>query len=266
MKSLISFELIVGLILILLLVFIVIFGPLLTSHGPNDVHLEMKNQGPSGHHYLGTDHMGRCVFTRMVYGSRYSVGISLLTLTGTFVLSVLYGFLAGYTGGKLDVFLSGICDLAMAFPPMVIVLSLMGLFATSIKGLIIAIMIASWPWYAKIIRSVVIVEKNKSYVTAALISGSGHYKIIYKHILPNILNTIVVMYFTGISNMILMVSGFSYLGIGFSSEIPEWGAMLSSAKSYIFTRPELLMIPGFCIFVTSLGFNLIGESLRNGEG
>ncbi len=265
MKRFMSLESIIGIILVMMVLTIVVIGPILCKHDPSDINLEEKNIGPSSDYYLGTDHMGRCIFTRVVYGARYSIGSSVLALTLTFTFSLIYGFLSGYIGGWLDVVLSGISDLCMAFPPMVIVLSLMGLFTSSVSGLIIAVVVASWPWYAKIIRSVVLVEKKKGYVVAAIICGSGHFKILTKHILPNVLNTVVVMYFTGISNMILMVSGFSYLGIGFSQEIPEWGTMLSHAKSYIFTRPELLIIPGMCIFITSIGFNLLGESLRNGE-
>lgn len=265
MKRFMSVEGVVGLLLVLLVMAVVVFGPSLCVHDPNDVHLELKNLEPNSTFYLGTDHLGRCIFTRVVYGARYSIGAAFIALTTTFMFSLFYGFTSGYVGGRLDAVMNGIGDLCMAFPPMVIVLSLMGIFSSNVSGLIMAIIIASWPWYAKIIRSMVLVEKKQAYVTAAKICGSNHFKIIFVHILPNVLNTVVVMYFTGISNMILMVSGFSYLGIGFGQEIPEWGTMLSNAKSYIFTRPELLVIPGICIFITSMGFNLVGESIRNGE-
>lgn len=265
MNKLKTLEGIVGVLILSIILVVIIWGPQFSSYRPNDIHLNMRNLEPNDSFYLGTDQLGRCIFSRIVYGTRYSIGTAVVTLTLTFVFSIIYGFLCGYVGGWIDVVLTGICDLSMAFPPMVIVLSLIDVFDSNVEGLMFAIILASWPWYAKIIRSVVITEKSKGYVTAAHICGSSHFKIVSHHIFPNILNTIVVMYFTGISSMILMISGFSYLGIGFSQEIPEWGTMLTDAKKYMFTRPELLIVPGLCIFVTALGFNLVGESMRNGE-
>lgn len=266
LKRIKTIEGIIGISIILLVVLVVFLGPTFTEYQPNDMDLSRKNLSPSDEHPLGTDHLGRCIFTRIIYGARYSIGTALLTLTMTFLFSLIYGFVSGYMGGRVDMVLTGISDLSMAFPPMVIVLSFIGVFDSDISGLVIAVIIASWPWHAKIIRSMVMIEKKKAYITAARLCGSHHLKIVVNHIIPNIFNGVMVMYFTGISSMILMISGFSYLGIGFSKEIPEWGTMLSDAKSYIFTRPELLIIPGLCIFVTSIGFNLIGELLRNDEG
>lgn len=260
-----SFERVIGLSLVVLILLVVIIGPSMCAYNPNDINLESKNESPSSQYLLGTDHLGRCIFTRLIHGARYSIGTSFVALTLTFAFSLIYGFISAYVGGVTDTIMTGFSDLAMAFPPMVVVLSLTGIFSSSVGGLVLAVVIASWPWYAKIVRSLVLVEKKKAYVSAARMCGSGHLKILMIHILPNVLNAVVVMYFTGISNMILMISGFSYLGVGFDQEIPEWGNMLSNAKSYIFTKPERLILPGLCIFITSVGFNLLGESIRHRE-
>ena len=261
MNKLMTIEGIIGLVLVCIVIIMILYSSFFSDYDIDEVNLEQKNLEMSEEHYFGTDSFGRDIFTRVLFGGRYSVGTAFIALTIAFVISILYGIISGYIGGKLELILTAISDIAMAFPPMVIILSLIGVFSASIQGLVIAIIIASWPWYAKIIRSLVMTEKSKGYVTAAKVCGSNHLKIVYMHILPNIRNTVIVMYVTGISNMILMFSSFSYLGIGFSKEIPEWGSMLSNAKSNIFTRPELMIIPGICILVTSLGFNLIGEAI-----
>lgn len=260
-----SFEAYMGGIIAVMAVLVMLFGPAVSPNDPMEIHFASEALGPSHEFPLGVDNLGRCELSRILHGARYTIGVAVIALTITIFIAVFYGFVSGYFGGGVDLLMTGLCDIAMAFPPLVIIFSLIGIFDVCLGTLLFSVVIASWPWNAKIIRSQVLIQKNRDYIMAARICGTSHLKIITKHIFPNVLNTIIVMYFTGVSGMILMISGFSYLGIGFDHDLPEWGVMLCEAKAYIYTRPELLLIPGACIFLTSIAFNLIGESLRDGS-
>lgn len=253
----------IGLLIIIIVVLIALFAPLIASNDPMKVDIRLKFKGPSKSYPLGTDQLGRCVFSRLVYGARYSIGITLLTLLIISIISITSGTLFAYLGGKFDLVFIHICDVIMAFPPLVIVLALVGSLGQGLFNLIFAIIFSVWVWYAKIVRSYVLTEKNKAYVTAAKIAGSSDLKIILKHIIPNILPSLIIFFSTGVASMILMISGFSFLGLGIETGAPEWGAMLSSAKKYIYSRPNMITYPGICILFTAFGFNLFGEALRD---
>ena len=254
---------VIGLVMIVIVIFTAILAPIIATNDPIKVDVTKKFQGVSSNYPLGTDQLGRCVFSRLVYGARYSLGIAAPTLLIIAILSIVLGTSAAYAGGKFDRIFILISDMVMAFPPLVIVLALVGSLGQGILNRAFAMIFSVWVWYAKVVRSYVLIEKNKDYVTAAIIAGSTDVDIILKHIIPNILPSLIVFFSTGVAGMILMISGFSFLGLGIEAGTPEWGAMLSGAKQYIYSRPYMIAYPGICILFTASGFNLFGEALRD---
>lgn len=254
---------VIGLVLISVVIITAIFSPILAFNDPLKGRLEDRFLDASSQYPLGTDQLGRCIYSRLIFGSRYSIGISLPILLITIIISFVVGIVSGYYGGLIDRILVGVCDIAMAFPPIMIVLVLMGALGQGMVGLIISIIISIWVWNAKIIRSAVIVEKSENYIVAARIDGSSDLKIMVKHITPNIASQILVLMSLGMGDIIIMISSFSFLGLGVDSTLPEWGAMIGVAKKYIYSRPHLILYPGFCILFTVVGFNLLGEAIRD---
>lgn len=254
---------IIGIIMILVIVIIAIFAPLIATNDPNEINTSMKFAASEGKYPLGTDQLGRCVFSRIVYGARYSLGISIPILIILAIISIIIGSFTAYIGGMLDRIISVICNIFMAFPPIVVLLSLSSVLGQGILNLIISVVLSMWVWFVKVIRSYVLMEKGKDYITAAHIAGCSDIKIITYHIIPNIFPMLIVYFTTSIAALILMVSGYSFLGIGISTEIPEWGSMLSNGKSFLYSNPKLILYPGLSILFTAAGFNLLGEALRN---
>ncbi len=254
---------VIGLIMIIIVLIAAVLAPVIAPNDPMKVNITKKFQNNSSEYPLGTDQLGRCVFSRLVYGARYSLGIVIPILLVVALLSIILGTSAAYVGGKFDRIFILISDMVMAFPPLVIVLALVGSLGQGILNLAFAMIFSVWVWYAKVVRSYVLIEKNKDYVTAAIIAGSTDKDIIIKHIVPNILPSLIVFFSTGVAGMILMISGFSFLGLGIEAGTPEWGAMLSGAKQYIYSRPYMIAYPGICILFTAAGFNLFGEALRD---
>lgn len=254
---------VIGLAMIAITVLLALFAPIISANDPMKVDVVMKFQEASRDYPLGTDQLGRCVYSRLIYGARYSLGIAVPTLLIIVAASIVFAASAAYMGGVADRILALICDLLMAFPPLAVTLVLVGALGQGILNLAAAMIFSMWVWYARIVRSYVLMEKNKGYVTAARIAGSTDMKIIFKHIVPNILPSLIVFFSIGIGSMILMISSFSFLGFGVEAGAPEWGSMLSNAKQYIYSRPYMIVYPGVFIFFTVAGFNLFGEALRD---
>lgn len=254
---------VIGMIIILIVVTTALFAPFIAPNGPNKIDTAVKFASAGEKYPLGTDQLGRCVLSRLMYGARYSLGIAIPTLGILAVISMILGTFTAYIGGLLDRTFSIICNIFMAFPPLVVILSLTGILGQGIRNIIVSVVLSMWVWFVRVIRSYVLIEKGKGYITAAHIAGCSDFKIIITHILPNILPMMIVYFSTSISALILMVSGYSFLGIGINADVPEWGSMLSSAKSFIYSNPKLILYPGLCILFTAAGFNLFGEALRD---
>lgn len=254
---------IIGSALIALVILMAFLAPLLSPHDPMEVDITKKFLPSCGEYPFGTDQLGRCVLSRLLYGARYSLGLALPILAVLAFMGTLLGMLCAWAGGLFDKLMLVICDIFMAFPPLVIVLSLIGVIGQGAHNLILSIILSMWVWFVKIIRSYVLIEKNKDYVTASRISGCSEASVLFQHILPNIVPFMVIYFSTSVASIILMISGYSFLGLGLGNELPEWGAMLSSAKQYLYSDPMLIIYPGTCILLTAAGFNLFGEALRD---
>src|SRR3712207_1597806 len=229
-KILTNKQLLFGLSLIIIFIIIAIFAPLIAPNNPYEVDISKKFLTSSPDFPLGTDQLGRCVLSRLVYGARYSLSIAFPSLFILALLSTIVGTMSAWFEGFLDKLVLLLCDIFMAFPPIVIVLSLLGILGQGSVNLIISIVLSMWIWFVKVIRSYVLIEKRKNYIIAAKISGCNSLDIIVKHIFPNVAPLVIVYFSTGIAAIILMISGYSFLGVGLSENIPEWGIMLSNSK------------------------------------
>ena len=254
---------VVGLILILLVVFAALTAPVLAPNAPELVDTTKKYMAPCAEYPLGTDQLGRCELSRLIYGARYSLGISLPVLAVLAILGLVLGTFSICAGEKTDRVLTIICDTFLSFPSLVIAVAVIGLLGNSAKNIVIAFVVAMWAWFTRMVRSYAVVEMGKDYILAARISGCGTVRLILRHLIPNILPQYFVYLSTGIASSILMVSSFAFLGLGLPAGVPEWGAMLNEARSGLYSHPEMLIYPGICILLTAAGFNLFGEALRD---
>ncbi|MGE8203413.1 nickel ABC transporter permease subunit NikC [Heyndrickxia sp. NPDC080065] len=247
--------------IIALLFIIAIFAPWLAPNNPTLVNLSAKLQGPSATYPLGTDHLGRCILSRLLIGMRVSLGSAALIFLCSLFIGLVIGTLAGYFGGWLDYILMRVCDTMMAFPNLLLVIGFVGMFGPGLKQVVIALIIVQWVYYARIFRGMVVSLKTENFVTAAHINGSSSFKIIKKHIVPNIIPPLLVMSTLEMGWSIMNMSSMSFLGLGVQAPKPEWGAMILEGKSFVRSNVELMLYPGLCIMFVVIIFNLLGESL-----
>ena len=237
---------------LLLLIIIVIFAPLIAPYDPEYGEINDRLQGPSVQYWCGTDHMGRDIFSRILYGSQVSlfVGITVILITG--VIGITIGVLSGYYGGILDAILMRIVDVFLSFPSFLFTLAFAGIFGGGIRNLIIALSIFGWMQYARIVRGEVLNIKHKDFIRASKGMGAGNLYIILRHVIPNIIGPILVVATMSMESIILSAAGLSFLGIGIQPPTPEWGYMLSDGKAYITSAPHI-MISRTCYYDNCYG-------------
>lgn len=252
-----------GLILIVVILAVAIMAPWLAPHDPLQINTAHRLEGPTTSYLLGTDHLGRCILSRILFGSRSSLSISFLVLGMTLSVGTLVGTLAGYVGGKLDDLIVSIIDVLLAFPGLILALVIAGMLGPSITNVMIALAAVQWVGYARIIRALVASIKEKEYVQAARTGGSTHLSLVLRHILPNVLSPVIVLATLDMGSTILAISGMSYLGLGAQPPDPEWGAMLNDGRPYMYTAPSTMIFPGMAILITVLAFNLLGDGMRD---
>lgn len=240
-----------------------LFAPVLAPDDPTAVVLERKFAPPSMEHPLGCDHLGRDVLSRLVYGTRTSLSSVAAILAIVLVLGFVVGTISGYAGGVIDSSLMRFCDVFLTFPTFILAMFLIGVLGTGMVNVIIAVALTHWAWYARIIRSMVLTLKNRDYVLAARVAGTGPFKTVVRHVLPPVFAQLIILSTLDIGHMMLHVSGLSFLGLGVTPPMPEWGVMISDARQFFWTNPMLVMLPGVMIFVTVMAFNLLGDSLRD---
>lgn len=254
---------VVGIVLILIILIFAVFAPLIAPNDPELVNAANKYAGASADYPMGTDQLGRCEFSRLIYGARYSLGISLPVMLILAVSGLLLGTLSACAGEKADRILTVLCDIFISFPALIIAVAVIGILGNGFENIVIAIVISMWAWFTRMVRAYAVVEMGKDYILAARISGCGRMKLIWKHLVPNIMPQFLVYLSTGVASCILMVSSFLFLGLGLPAGVPEWGAMLNEARASLYSHPELLIYPGLCILATAAAFNLLGESMRD---
>ncbi len=254
---------ITGAIVVGLILLAAICAPLIATHDPLAQALGAQSQPPSAAHWLGTDKLGRDVFARIVYGARTSIGIGFVAVGVAITAGTLIGLIAGYSGGRIDGALMGAMDVMLAFPSIILAIGITTILGPSITNLMIAVGIVYIPQYARLARSSVLQVKELEYVEAARAIGTRVPAILVRHILPNIVAPLLVQATLGIATAELEAAGLSYLGLGARPPAPEWGAMLNDARDYWVSAPWALIVPGVAITTLVLGFNLLGDGLRD---
>ncbi len=231
-------------------------------YNPDAVDLTVKLQGPTASHPLGTDNLGRDVFTRMLHGTRISLTVGFIAVGVSVTIGILVGALAGYFGGIVDSILMRFVDMMMCFPTFFLILTVVALLKPSIYNIIIVIGVTSWTGTARFVRAEFLSLRQRDFVMAAVAAGLGSRRIIFRHILPNALAPVAVSAVLGIAGAILTEASLSFLGFGVPPPAPTWGNILADGKVYILDAWWLIVFPGLAIFVTTLSFYLVGEGMR----
>lgn len=254
----------IGLAIAILFILVAIFAPLIAPNNPTLVDVTVKLQNPSLKYPFGTDQLGRCVFSRIVCGSRYSLFYSFTVLAITLIVGLPVGMIAGYVGGKWDTAIMRVIDIFLAMPSFIIVLAIAGSFGTSGRNLILAMSMSYWANYARVSRALTLKIKGESYFQALKAGGLSNVRIIFKHVLRNIMPSIIALATVEIGSIILSIAGYSFIGLGVKPPTPEWGIMLSESKPFIQTFPQLMMYPGLTIMLIVFGVNMLGEGVQDG--
>lgn len=254
----------IGLAIAILFILVAIFAPLIAPNNPTLVDVTVKLQNPSLKYPFGTDQLGRCVFSRIVCGSRYSLFYSFTVLAITLIVGLPVGMIAGYVGGKWDTAIMRVIDIFLAMPSFIIVLAIAGSFGTSGRNLILAMSMSYWANYARVSRALTLKIKGESYFQALKAGGLSNVRIIFKHVLRNIMPSIIALATVEIGSIILSIAGYSFIGLGVQAPSPEWGIMLSESKPFIQTFPQLMMYPGLTIMLIVFGVNMLGEGVQDG--
>lgn len=254
----------IGLFIVGLIVLIVLLAPIVAPNDPLLVEITQKLQGPSKQYPLGTDNLGRCLLSRMIWGGRNSLLYSFTVLIIIVLVGVPIGLLSGYVGGRLDSLIMRIIDVFMAMPAFIVALAIAGTLGPSGKNLVLALSVVSWAEYARLARALTLQAKNQNYMMALKAGGCSHANRIFKHVLKNIAPSIISLASIEVGSIILSIAGFSFIGLGVQAPTPEWGIMLSDSKSYIQTQPQLMIIPGVLIMIMVLAFNYLGEGIQDG--
>ena len=239
------------------------FAPWIAPYPPDKVDLSQKLMPPSHGHWLGTDHLGRDIVSRLIWGARTSMGSVFIIINLIMVFSLLVGCISGFMGGWVDSLFMRICEVFLTFPTFILAMFLIGVLGTGMFNVILAIVMTHWAWYARIIRGLVLSLRNREYIWASKVAGTKTWLVIVRHVIPPVLAQLVILATLDIGHMMLHVSGLSFLGLGIQPPTPEWGVMINDARQYIWTRPELIMYPGMMIFLAVLAFNIPGDILRD---
>ena len=251
------------LIIVVIMMAAGILAPIIAPHDPLEQNLVMKFSMPSLEYPMGTDNLGRCIFSRILYATRTTLGFSLLCTVLASVIGITLGVTAGYKGGVVDMLIMRLCDVLYAFPALVLVMAIVGFIGVGIFNVIIAMLILQWLWYARVSRNLAAGESVKSYIAAARLCGASDRKIIFRHILPNIIPNMLAVFTVDFGHTILAISGYSFLGLGVQVPNPEWGAMISEGRNFINTDPWLMFWPGIMILLSVIAVNIIGDNMRD---
>ena len=254
----------IGLVISILFILIAVLAPLISPNDPLLVSVIDKLEAPGGQFPLGTDQLGRCILSRLIWGSRYSLSYSFIVLGITLLIGVPIGLVSGYVGGRADTILMRIIDIFMAMPSFVVALAIAGTLGASGRNLVLAMSLVYWAEYARLTRALTLQVKGQNYMMALKAGGCSHGRILLRHVLKNIAPSIIALATMEIGSIILAIAGFSFIGLGVQAPTPEWGIMLSDSREYFQTFPRLMIIPGIVIVIVVLAFNLVGDGLHDG--
>lgn len=253
----------IALVLILLLILVALLAPFIAPHDPYEHNLEIRLTAANSEYLFGTDQFGRCLFSRILYGTRISLAAGLISAVLTMGIGVFAGLLAGYFGGIPDELIMRITDIVLSFPSIVLTLVIAGVLGPDLKNIVIALVAVGWTKYARVVRGSVLSVKEQGYVESAKALGASSFYLLYRHILPNCITPVIVIMTLGIGGAILSIAGLSFLGLGAQPPTPEWGMMLSQGIPFMNRAPHLTLFPGMMIMITVLAFNFLGDGLRD---
>jgi peptide/nickel transport system permease protein len=252
-------------IVILLFYLVAAAAPFLAPYpeqGLGSVNMEKAFQPPSLSHPFGTDEMGRDLLSRVIFGTRISLVVSLVTVVLALTIAIPIGMISGYVGGKVDEFIMRLTDIFLSFPPLLIAIVIASFMGPSLKNATLAIVIAWWPWYSRLIRAQVLSTRERPFVKASRCIGTKPWVIMFSHILPNVISPLIIQASMDMGSVTLMLASLSFIGLGAQPPIPEWGLLISGARSYIMDAWWYSLFPGLMIFIVVLCFNLVGDGMR----
>lgn len=251
----------IGLVLIVAL--IGIFAPFIASNDPYATDILNKFAGFSQQYPLGTDNLGRCILSRMIYGIRPTLGLAVLTMLGTIGLGALMGLLAGYFRGIVEEVIMRTVDVMLSFPSQIMVFAVVALLGISVQNVILANVFIKWAWYARMIRTGVMQYRDRNFVRFSRCIGTPESFILFRHLVPSIAADLAVLSSLDVGWAIINISTLSFLGLGVQAPTPEWGAMLSEAKNVLTSNPVQMLVPGIAVVILVAAFNLMGDALRD---
>lgn len=257
-----NIQLAVFLTLAIIVVLIAIFAPVIVPKNPFKM-IAPSLRRPSRQYIFGTDYLGRDLFSRIIYGSRYSIFMTLVLVFIVFFIGTVLGVVAGYFGGIIDTVIMRFGDMMIAFPGLIFAIAIAGLLNPSPKNSVIAIAAVTWTKYARLARSMVLKIKQELYIKAAKLTGSKDYSVIFKYIIPNMITTMIVTAVSDIGTLMLEIAALSFLGFGAQPPIPEWGAMLNEGRTTLSSAPWMMMYPGLAIVIVVTIFNMLGDAARD---
>lgn len=252
-----------GLLMAVFLIFVAVFADVISPKDPLAVDIVARLRPPSSEFPMGTDRFGRDLLSRLIHGARISLGVAFSSVTVAMVAGTILGLVAGYMGGIWDLVISRIMDIFFSFPLLLLTIAIAAMLGPGIENAIMAITIAYTPFYARVARAPVLVEREKDYVAAARVTGASDWRIISRHIFPNILAPVIVQATVDIAYAILTEASLSYLGLGAQIPTPSWGTILNEGRTYLQLAPWISIFPGIAIMLAVLAFNLVGDGLRD---
>lgn len=252
-----------GLSIVLLLCAVALFAPLLAPYNPVQGVLNDRLQAGSAAHWFGTDNMGRDILSRLIYGARYTLMVVVLVAITAAPIGLLVGTVAGYFGGWVDTALMRVTDIFLAFPKLILALAFVAALGPGLENAVLAIALTSWPPYARLARAETLTVRKADYIAAARLQGLSHARLIVGHIMPMCTSSLIVRVTLDMAGIILTAAGLGFLGLGAQPPLPEWGAMISEGRQFLLNQWWVATVPGLAIFVVSLGFNLLGDGLRD---
>jgi peptide/nickel transport system permease protein len=252
-----------GLAVILVMLLLTLLAPLLATHDPGVQELGNRLAAPSAAHWLGTDELGRDVWSRLLYGGRITLGMVVAVVLLVAPVGLLVGCVAGYAGGIWDRLLMRVTDVFLAFPRLILALAFVAAMRPGVESAVIAIALTAWPPYARLARAETLTIRRTDYVAAARMTGASHPRIVLRHVMPMCLPSLVVRVTLDMSSIILTAAGLGFLGLGAQPPLPEWGTMIATARRFILEQWWVAVMPGIAIFAASLAFNLLGDGLRD---
>lgn len=253
----------IGLMILLALVLVWLFAPLLATHDPLAQDLAARLLPPGMDHYFGTDALGRDIYSRIIYGSGITLYIVTLVAVTAPIFGLLVGSVAGYLGGWVDTVLMRITDIFLAFPKLILALAFVSALGAGLENAVLALILTAWPPYTRIARAETLTIRNSEFVDAVRMQGAGTMHIIIRHIWPLCISSIIVRVTLDMAGVLLTAAGLGFLGLGAQPPTPEWGAMISFGRKFILDNWWVAAMPGLAIFTVSLGFNLLGDGLRD---